>query len=318
MAISPDVLPMSQTSKPKRLRRGSTIRFVSPSSPITEEKTSRLTEILQNQGYQLSFSENSFAADYYLAGTDRQRAEDLMNAFIDPTVDAVLCNRGGYGCARLLPYLDLDLMAASRKLFVGFSDITTIHLALNRRGLPTAHGPMSVTLSVDRPQWVIDSYLAMLSGEDPIPADAPTGKTLTPGVAEGIVTGGCLCLLTDSIGTQEPLEAEGKILLIEDVDEAPHRVDAMLTQLLNTGILQSAAGIVVGEMTRTDEKADASIGAKPWRDIVAERLSGLRTPAILDFPFGHAPAMLSLPLGIKARLDADKGTLTYLEPLCDD
>ena len=121
---------------------------------------------------------------------------------------------------------------------------------------------------------------------------------------------------TDSLGTPESIDCEGKIVLIEDVDEHPHRIDAMLTHLINARQIQRAAGIVVGEMTGTDDKPDKSIGGKPWRAIVEERLKPLGVPAIINYPFGHAKNMLSLPMGVKALLDADKGTLTYLESPC--
>ena len=125
-----------------------------------------------------------------------------------------------------------------------------------------------------------------------------------------------MCLLTDSIGTPWGLQTEGKLLVIEDVDESPHRVDAMLTHLVNSGLAEQAAGFVIGEMTRTDERADKDIGARPWREIVQDRLAPLGKPTIIDFPFGHAKNMLSLPLGVRARLDADAGRLHYVESLC--
>jgi len=125
-----------------------------------------------------------------------------------------------------------------------------------------------------------------------------------------------MCLLCDSIGTPDSLSGEGRIILIEDVDENPHRIDAMLTHLLNAGILQKAAGVVFGEMTRSDEKVDEGIGGKPWREIVRDRVHHLGIPTVLDFPFGHAKNMLTLPLGVRARLDADAGTLTYTESIC--
>lgn len=216
-----------------------------------------------------------------------------------------------------MPHLDLDRMAATRTMFLGFSDATTLHLALNRRGLATVHAPMALTLSVEREPWVLESLMNVMAGGTPIPAAAPAGECLVGGRSDGIVTGGCLCLLTDSIGTPDPLDCEGKIVLIEDVDENPHRIDAMLTHLRLAGMIQRAAGIVVGEMTRTDEKADDGIGAKPWREIVRDRLGDLGVPSITDFPFGHCRNMLTLPLGIRAELDADAGTLTYREALCD-
>ncbi len=272
---------------------------------------------MESAGYVVSIGEHAFDSDFYLAGADRARAQDLQDAFSDPEVDAVMCTRGGYGCARLMPHLDLGGIAASGKMFLGFSDVTTLHLALNRRGLPTIHAPMAITFSVEREPWVWQSFLNAIQGENPIVPAAPVGTMMTPGQAEGVVTGGCLCLLTDSIATPDPLDCRDRIVLIEDVDENPHRVDAMLTHLRLTGMIQRAAGIVVGEMTRTDEKADESIGPKPWREIVRDRLGGLDVPTIVDFPFGHCKNMLTLPLGIRARLDANAGTLSYLESVCD-
>jgi muramoyltetrapeptide carboxypeptidase len=311
-----DAANSGATLKPRALQKGDLIEIVSPASPIEVSKVDEVTKLLLSQGYRVRLGEHALDRDWYLAGVDRDRAADLQTSFADPEVAAVYCSRGGYGCARLFPYLDLDAIAASRKLFLGFSDITTLHLALNRRGLPTVHAPMALTLSYEREIWVLESFVRILRGDTVPPAEAPSGEVIVGGTAEGEVTGGCLCLLTDSIGTADALDATGKIVLIEDVDESPHRVDAMLTHLLNANILQSAAGIIVGEMTRTEEKTDDSIGFKPWDNIVIERLRPLGMPLIINFPFGHMKNMLTLPLGIRAKLDADAGTLTYLEPLC--
>jgi muramoyltetrapeptide carboxypeptidase len=302
--------------KPRSLVPGDTIAFVSPASPIAEAKLEPIRLRLEARGYRIRIMPHAIEADGFLAGDDRARAQDLADAFADPDIAAVLCTRGGYGSARLFPYLDLDEMASRPKLFLGFSDITTLHLALNRRGLPTVHSPMALTLTVPRADWVWESFFAALEGQNPIPEVAPAAQTIIGGTAEGIVTGGCLCLLTDSIGTPNALDCDGKIVVIEDVDENPHRIDAMLTHLLNAGLIQRAAGIVIGEMTRTDERCDEGIGARPWRTIVQDRLGSLGIPLVTDLPFGHASQMLSLPLGIRARLDADAGRLSYLESLC--
>lgn len=294
------------------LRPGDTVALVSPASPLDADKLDRITAILHEEGYAVRAFPHALDRADHLAGTDEDRAADLMAAFADPGVAAVLCTRGGYGCARLFPFLDLDRIAASGKPLLGFSDITTLHLALLRRGLATVHSPMALTLHYDRAPWVVESFRRVLRGDFAVPEGVPRGETLVPGVATGEVTGGCLCLLADSVGTPEALETEGRILLIEDVDEAPHRIDAMLTHLLNAGLLQRCAGIVVGEMTRTDERIDEGIGGRPWREIVRERIEPLGIPAIVDYPFGHAPrGMLTLPLGLPARLDAAAGTLAY-------
>lgn len=303
--------------RPRALQPGSEIRVVSPASALTREEVARGQALLEAQGYRVTFAPHAFDRAGYLAGSDADRAADLMAAFLDPEVACVFCSRGGYGSVRLLDRLDLDAMAASGKLFAGFSDITTLHLALNRRGLTTLHAPMLLTLGTEREPWVEESLLRMLRGDVTQPETAPRAVTVSGGTAEGETAGGCVILLADAIGTADALDARGKIVFLEDVDENPHRVDAMLTHLRRSGSLDGVAGLVVGEMTRTDERVDPKIGAMPWREIVFDRLGDLDVPMVVDFPFGHAKNMLSVPFGVRARLDADAGTVTYLESYCE-
>ncbi|CAN5502671.1 LD-carboxypeptidase [soil metagenome] len=282
------------------IRPGGTISFVSPASPLEAGKLAHITELLEGEGYRVRLMPHALDADAHLAGSDLDRARDLTDAFLDPEIDGVLCTRGGYGCARLLPYLDLDALAATGKWFGGFSDITTLHLALNRRGLPTWHAPMALTLHFEREPWVYASLFSALKGIPLFPVEAPRGKIFVHGDAEGEITGGCLCLVCDSLATSESIDCTGKLVLIEDVDEAPHRIDAMLTHLLNAGQLQRAAAILFGEMTRTDERTDEGIGGKPWREIVRERTADLGIPVAIDLPFGHCRNMLTIPWGVRA------------------
>jgi muramoyltetrapeptide carboxypeptidase len=302
--------------KPKPLKRGDWVALVTPATPISPEKIDPIVHLLENEGYQVRTMPHALDRDGYLAGTDQNRAKDLQDAFDDPAIGAVICTRGGYGCARLLPHLDLDRIARSGKLFAGFSDVTTLHLALNRRGVPTLHSPMALTLAYPREPWVIESFLNSLKGDLSTPAAAPRAVCVKPGLAEGTSVGGCLCLVTDSIGTPHAIEADGKILFLEDVDEAPHRIDAMLTHLRNTEILFRIAGLVVGEMTRTDEKIDHDIGSRDWRSILRERVEDLQIPIVMDYPFGHAKNMLTVGLGVQVELNADAGTVSYLENFC--
>jgi len=139
-----------QKIKPRALQPGDLIEIVSPASPLDADKLLKATELLEAEGYRVRTAEHALDREAYLAGTDEHRASDLMRAFADPDVTAVYCSRGGYGCARLFPFLDLDAIARSGKMFLGFSDITTLHLALNRRGLVTYHAPMALTLAYDR------------------------------------------------------------------------------------------------------------------------------------------------------------------------
>jgi muramoyltetrapeptide carboxypeptidase len=294
------------------------VRIVSPASALLPEQAERGLGLLRGWGLEPVLGDNVYASDGHLAGSDALRAADLAAAFSDRDAAAVFCSRGGYGCARLIERVDFDAAAASGKMLCGFSDVTSLHLALRRRGLATMHAPMLITLSVEREPWVEESLRRILFGEDPLAVEYPSARTLRGGSAEGEISGGCLCLLTDSLGTPDEWQTDGRILIIEDVDEAPHRVDAMLTALRNAGKLQRAAGIVIGEMTRTDERADEGIGGWPWERIVEDRLADLDIPAIIGFPFGHMKNMLSLPLGIRARLDADAGRLELLESPCAD
>ncbi|MFM9872610.1 MAG: LD-carboxypeptidase [Fimbriimonadaceae bacterium] len=304
---------MPSMVKPRALKPGSHIRITTPASPLTMEKIADGIKFLEHEGYKVSLSEHVFDKKYYLAGDDETRAADFMEAVRDPSVDCIMFSRGGYGCARLMPYLNLEEIVETGKQICGFSDVTTLHLALNKRGLVTLHTPMLITLSVERVDWVYQSLRNILKGDNPFVPEATRAETLVGGTAEGVITGGCMCLMTDSFGTDYELDCKGKIVVIEDVDEQPHRVDAMLTNLLNNGQLQSAAGIVIGEMTGTDEMADEKIGSWPWREIIADRVKPLGIPSVINFPFGHMKTMLSIPMGVAARFDADAGRLELLE-----
>jgi muramoyltetrapeptide carboxypeptidase len=293
---------------PRPIGPGATLGIVSPASAIRHEDLEAGIAALEAIGFRTKLMPNAAGRSLGFSGTDCERAADLHLAFRDPAVDGVLCSRGGYGAARLLPYLDFDELAASGKPFLGFSDITTLHLAFNRRGRVTFHSPMVSTFAKPRPRWVVDSFVQALGGDFSPPSEAPHGKCLTSGVASGEVSGGCLTLLADSLGTREAFSGRDKILLLEDVGEKPYRVDAHLTHLLNAGALDGVRGFVIGEFTGSDALGDGE--EADWRGIVRERLPA-GVPVVTDYPFGHVDAMLTLPLGLAATLDAERGTLRY-------
>jgi len=302
--------------KPRHIRPGDRVGIVAPASPVTKEQLEPGLRLLEERGYVPVLGEHVWERDGYLAGPDQHRAEDIERMFADDSIRAVICARGGYGAARMLDHLDTSVIEENPKLLVGFSDITMLHLACHAEaGLVTLYGPMLITFSVQRPKWVADMWFRAMEVPEPLPALPLDGHAtcLTPGVAEGLVLGGCLCLLTDSIGTPYEPDTAESILLLEDVDEQPHRVDAMLQHLKQGGLLGPAEGIVVGEMTRTDERPDPGIGVRTAASILADHLGGRGVPTVTCFPFGHMTAPLTLPLGIRARLDAEAGTLAYLE-----
>lgn len=288
---------------------GATLGLVSPASSATAEEVEAGRDALRALGYRTKLMPNALARWNHLAGRDEERADDLHRAFFDPEVEAVLCVRGGYGGHRLLPRLDLDRIASTGKPLLGYSDITALHVALNRRGLPTFHAPMVTAFGKPLAPWAEQSFIAALAGT-PDDQGRTAVETIVPGHAQGIVGGGCLSLLADSLGTPEAFSGRGKIVLLEDVNEKPHRLDAMLTHLLNAGALEGVVGILVGEMTGTDNLRDDT--DPTWREVVTERLAPLGVPMAFGYPFGHIDAMLTLPLGVAAELDADRGTLRYL------
>jgi muramoyltetrapeptide carboxypeptidase len=304
--------------KPRALRPGDTIGVVSPSSYKAFEALQPGIEKIQRRGYKLVFGEHAFDRRGYLAGEDRDRAADLNAMFAREDVKAVLCTRGGYGASRILDYLDWDTIRAHPKPLIGYSDITTLHIAFLRyTDMVVYHAPMIITLSRDVSEHAVQNLFDILEKPEPLGTyDTREGnvQTLVPGIAEGELTGGCLCLVTATCGTPEQIDAKGKILVIEDVDEAPYAVDRMLTQLKRCGVLDEAAGFVIGEITdwqkHVSDPAESLTIEQVWQDIIVP----LGKPAIIGFPFGHVVNPLTLPLGVQARLDATAGTLTLLEP----
>ncbi len=300
--------------RPIAIKPGNLVAFVAPASPSELSKIEYAISLFESRGYRVTLGKCCLAPTGGTTWSDSVRAAELIDAWMDVGVRAVICVRGGYGSARLLNHLDFDRMVEEPKVFAGFSDITALHIALNRRGLVTFHSPMPATLSSDTPSWVVDSLFDSLEGRTPSVQHLNGCETISPGVATGRLVGGCLRLICDSLGTPDEIDTSGKILLVEDVDEEPHRVDAMFTHLLNAGKLQQVAGIVVGGFSGTDEKRNQKSDGPTWREIVRERLNGIRKPSIMDFPIGHRAENATYPLGASVRLDAKVGKVECLEP----
>ena len=310
---------------PKPLSPGATLGIIAPASaPPDPKNVDRACAVLEKLGYRIKLAPNVRKRNGYLAGTDRERASDLMRMFTDKSVDAILCVRGGYGTARLLPLLDYQTIRANPKIFVGYSDITSLHCAfLVKSGLISFHGPMlnSEFALADLPDFTIQSFLCCLASQK-APLNLATGyegqtvKILRRGIAHGQLIGGNLALLCTVIGTPWQPEFKNRILFLEDVGEAPYRFDRMLTHLLNCGLLQQVAGIAFGlNADCTDPQAKS---AKEYRqtleEVLKERLLPLKIPLITGLPFGHVPHNATLPVGIQVELNANRGELLLCEP----
>lgn len=305
--------------RPVALHEGATVALIAPGSPISEEKTAKSLLNLAALGFKVKEGQHWCARNGYLAGTDAERLADLHRAFADPEVEAVWCARGGYGCGRLLPLLDYDLIRHNPKIFIGYSDITALHLAIHQRtGLVTFHGPVAAS---DYPEntlahlkaTIFDKKtpyaLSMPAAEETLPGEEFRPFVIAAGRASGPLMGGNIALLSALAGTPWAPSFKGKIAFMEDIGEQPYRLDRMLTQLLQATDLAKAAGIALGVFTDCQPKGESL----SLPDMLRDRLSSLGIPVAYGFPFGHVAHQATLPYGIQAEMDTERGTLTLLE-----
>jgi muramoyltetrapeptide carboxypeptidase len=307
--------------KPPRLREGAVIGMIAPASPPAAEKFDKAFENLKNLGFKVKPGASLRARTGHLAGTDAQRLADLHQAFADPEVEAVWCIRGGYGCSRLLPSVDYDLIRRHPKPFIGYSDITALHLAIHgKTGLVTFHGPV---VASDFPDNTLEHFRSVLmhptarydiaipGAAEVLPGDEYKPWVVHPGKARGALIGGNLALLSALAGTPYMPAFNKKLVFIEDIGEQPYRIDRMLTQLLQASDLKKAAGIALGVFTDCAPKGDSA----SWTlaETLTDRLGNLGIPVLYGVPFGHVSHQATLPYGIQAELDTEKGMLSLLE-----
>lgn len=303
--------------KPPVLRKGDIIRAVAPAS--TEKNPAALSKgiaKLRELGFEVSLGDcvRKLRTWGYLSGTDEERAEELNEAFRDESVDAIFCVRGGYGTPRLLPYLDYGLIRSDPKILLGYSDITTLHLALYLKAdLVTFHGPMIASeIGSEFTGYTEKSLLRALMDPEPLgeitnPTDGPIIKTINKGEATGTLIGGNLSLFVKTLGTPYEVDTKGKILFLEDADDPPYRIDGNLTHLMLAGKLQDAAGIIVGETVKCEPK-DPEPSLNLW-DVLRDRIGSTGKPAVYGLCCGHGVHHVTLPVGVKARLDATNGRM---------
>jgi len=305
--------------KPPRLRRADVIGLISPASPpLPAEKIEKGARYLEGLGYRVKLGEHVAAQHGFFAGTDAQRLSDLNAMLNDPQIKAIFAIRGGYGSPRLLPFVDYRAVRRRPKIIVGFSDVTALQLALLRRtGLITFSGPLPGVEFWQKPDpYTEEHFWRLLTstrrvGPLPNPRNEPSHSRI-PGRAEGRLLGGNLSLLVSNLGTRFSPDYRGTILVLEDVGEHFHRIDRMFTQLRNAGILDQINGLVLGHFTN----CKASDSAKPHlklNEIIEEVLSWLNVPVVEGFQYGHVARKLTVPFGLRARLDAGRGTLTVTE-----
>ncbi len=317
-------MPAHATRFGKPLPPGGTIGVPAPASPAhNRSDVLRGVEWWESRGYHVTLSDGIYARDDWVAGDARQRAHDVEAMFADPAVDVVQCAGGGYGSAQLIPHLDFGLIADNPKPFVGFSDITALHVAIRQRaGLATfyANGLMGVG-DRETTEFSKARLLSVLGGETtgevPRDPDDPYVRAISGGAVTAPLAGGCLWLLMQTLATPWELELDGCILFFEDTDLPTWYLDGALVQLTQAGKLAGVAGVVVGEMWKCDWPEHGSndfARTKSVEDVLEQRLEPLGVPVLYGLPLGHGKHLATLPLGVTATLDADRRTLTVDEP----
>jgi muramoyltetrapeptide carboxypeptidase len=307
-------------SRPRRLSPGDRVAVVAPSGPFDGDRFASGLHTLRVLDLEPVHDPRVFARRGYLAGSDEDRLSILESAIADPAVKAIWAARGGYGATRLLDRLRLSDWVRAEKLLVGFSDITALHAALNALGFATLHAPVVTQLSEQPPKALARLHQILFETRPATPLQAEPTVTLHPGKARGRLVGGNLSLFASLVGTPYLPNLDGALLLLEDVGERPYRIDRMWTQLRLSGALQGLRGVVVGQFLRCDGEG----GDPTPLQLLEELVSPLGVPSAATFAIGHdssrngsgsSGSNEAVPLGIEAELDADAGTLTFLESL---
>lgn len=305
--------------KPKALKKGDTIGIIAPSSPEDKEKLHDSTKILEGLGFKVVHGRSCYENYGYLAGDDELRAFDINTMFRNPKIDAIFCMRGGYGSIRILDLIDYNVIHKNPKIFMGYSDITALHIAIvQKTNLVTFHGPMLTSdfLSPGFESYTKASMLKALTRPIPLgkiesPIEETKSTMLKPGNAQGEIIGGNLSLLVSTLGTPYEIDTRGKILLIEETGEEPYKIDRMLTQLRLSGKLYDVEGIALCQFTNC-EPSD-STKSFSLDEMFKEVFSFFKKPIIKNVYTGHGESMATIPLGVLGKIDGSKGVFIVEE-----
>jgi muramoyltetrapeptide carboxypeptidase len=312
-----------QLIKPKKLRKGDTIGLISPASRLPKKKQyGEIIEQVKKLGYEVKVGSNAKNRYGYLAGSDKQRAEDINTMFADESVDAIMPFRGGWGSNRILDLIDYGMIRENPKILVGFSDITSLLMAIYAKsGLVTFHGPVGKSEWTD---YTTRNFRNTLGNQQSSSLGIPKSDlcndcsdlyVITPGKANGKLLGGNLSVLAAMMGSDYLPNWENCILFLEDVGEDIYRIDRMLTQLQLNGVLDQISGFVFGQCTDCERSNPYSLTLEQVFD---DHIKPLGIPAFSGAMFGHIDNMLTLPVGIKAQINAQKGVISLTERATSD
>ncbi len=290
--------------RPPRLKSGDILGIAAPAGPFEVDLFKQGANVLRDMGFGLKIPEGVFLRNGFLAGTDPERAAILNSLFADPDVRGIICARGGYGSTRLEPFLDWKVIQANPKVFVGFSDITVLHhLISSRCGLPTFHGPMVTTLA-KAPKITRQAFRETLTSPASITIAAGAGRVIRPGDGAGPVAGGNLAMVCHLLGTPLQPDFTGRLVFLEEVNEAPYRIDRMLRQMQLAGCFDEVAGVLLGDFVDCGE-------SRAIDEILDALFADCDFPVLAGLPAGHGRANFTLPMGIEAVLTTDPPVLRY-------
>jgi muramoyltetrapeptide carboxypeptidase len=289
---------MTEQIKPEKLRAGARIGIVNPAYWLETERLQRAVDLYKELGYEVVLGKSTGLKQNQNAGSPKDRADDIMSMFEDPSIDAIICARGGYGGNRVLPLLDYDIIRSNPKIFVGYSDVTGfLNSFAQKSGLITFHGPMLTTYGEKTVQYNLDIFHQVLSGQDEVSITPPRGcpaRCLQAGSASGPLWGGNLTLVIERLGTEDQIETTGSILLLEDIDEKLYAFERMMLHLRKSGSLDRINGLVIGELLEMGEgKAPFGMNSD---EIVMDVCADLGIPVISNFPCGHGDYQVTLPI----------------------
>lgn len=301
----------AQMIRPHALRPGDTVGIVAPASNIDEKALKKGTKNLQHLGYEPVFLNSILERDIFFAGSAERRAAELEAMFDNDDLRAILCARGGYGSNHVLPLLDIRKFKKNPKIFVGYSDITSLLTWFVDNGMVAFHGPMVTKDFAHTGGWDEDAWEAVMEGQGCVMEFGPDSavEALTTGEGKGILYGGCLSILVASLGTPYEIQTDNKLLFIEDIGAKPYQVDRMLMQLKLAGKLHRVRGIVFGEMLDCVQPGGQDYTLK---EVILRVLDGFDIPLVFGFPSGHVRSgNVVLPFGVPAALEVTRRRIRF-------
>lgn len=325
--ISKEIEPLKPTPSskilPPALKKGATIGIVAPASGIAPSDIKSNVEMLKSLGFNVELGNAISKGFRYLSAPDNVRAAEFMEFIERPDIDCILCARGGYGVMRILPMLDFEAIRRHPKIVMGYSDITALLIAIEQiSGVVAFHGPVASS-SFD--PFTTESFLKTIFAPSAEPVSPKTFTsvtytdssfiTLCQGKGSGRLVGGNLSMVVSTLGTPYEIDTAGALLFLEEITEEPYRIDRMLTQLWLSGKLHQCAGIALGQFKNCEASGQSDIELSfTLHQVLEARIASLGIPSAYGLPFGHVKSKMTLPLGIRAELDATKKSLTLLEP----